>query len=160
MKKMIIFVLVLVLIFGGLVFIVNYQNSKQLDGVDNPYGKTDLNQTTIDQLDDEIYQNQILPDELAERLDNGEDTTVYFYDPNCVHCQKTTPVLVPIAEEYGVDLVKMNLEEFQDQWGAYNIQSTPTMVHFEDGEESARIVGEQPQSNFESFFETEVLESE
>ncbi|WP_073200388.1 thioredoxin family protein [Gracilibacillus kekensis] len=157
---MIIFVLVLVLIFGGLILVVNYQNSKQLDGVDNPYGKTDLNQTTIDQLDDEIYQNQILPDELAERLENGEDTTVYFYDPNCSHCQKTTPVLVPIAEEYEVNLVKMNLEEFKDQGNVYNIQSTPTMIHFENGQESARIVGEQPQQNFENFFETEVLESE
>ncbi|MFC4403191.1 thioredoxin family protein [Gracilibacillus xinjiangensis] len=156
MKKMIIFVLVLVAIFGALWFVVNYQNQKASEG--NPYNKSKLDQGTIDQLDDPMYQNQILPDELAEKLENGEDVTVYFYDPNCIHCQRTTPVVVPLAEEYGVDLVKMNLKEFETQWQKYGIQSTPTLVHFEAGEESARIVGEQPQTEFENFFETEVLE--
>ncbi|GAE93664.1 thioredoxin [Gracilibacillus boraciitolerans JCM 21714] len=161
MKKMIIFILVLVIIFGGLIAIVNYQNSKQLDGVDNPpYGKSELDQATIDQLDEEIYQNQILPEDLANKLANGEDVTVYFYSPTCVHCQRTTPEVVPVAEEYGVDLVKMNLLEFEEQWNVYNIEATPTIVHFEDGKESARIVGEQPQDNFESFFGTEVLGNE
>ncbi|MFD2657715.1 thioredoxin family protein [Gracilibacillus thailandensis] len=157
MKKMVIFVLVLVVIFGALIFVVQYQNSKQLDGVDNPYNKTELDQATIDQLDDPMYQNQILPNELADKLSNGEDVTVYFYSPTCIHCQRTTPELVPIAEEYGVDLVKLNLLEFESAWSEFNIESTPTMVHYEGGEESARIVGEQPQANFEDFFEQEVL---
>ncbi|KAB8139049.1 thioredoxin family protein [Gracilibacillus oryzae] len=153
---MIIFVLVLVAIFGALWFVVDYQKDQASEG--NPYNKSNLNQTTIDQLDDPMYQNQILPDELAEKLDNGEDVTVYFYDPNCIHCQRTTPVVVPMADDYGVDLVKMNLEEFRDQWQEYGIQSTPTLVHFEAGEEAARIVGEQPQAEFENFFDTNVVE--
>ncbi|QGH37043.1 thiol reductase thioredoxin [Gracilibacillus salitolerans] len=157
---MVIFILVLVVIFGALIFVVQYQNSKQLEGVDNPYNKTDLKQSTIDQLDDEIYQNQILPEELASKLDNGDDVTVYFYSPECVHCQRMTPVLVPIAEKYGVDLVKLNLLEFENAWAEFNIERTPTMVHYEGGEESARVVGEQPQSNFEDFFEQEVLAEE
>lgn len=153
---MIVFVLVLVAIFGALWFVVNYQNQKASEG--NPYNKSSLEQATIDQLDDPLYQNQILPEELEEKLENGEDVTVYFYSPTCIHCQRTSPVVVPMAEEYGIDLVKMNLLEFENQWQKYGIQSTPTIVHYEAGEESARINGERPQQDFEDFFETEVLE--
>ncbi|UOQ46818.1 thioredoxin family protein [Gracilibacillus caseinilyticus] len=160
MKKMIIFVLLLVVIFGALVFVVQYQNSQKLDGVDNPYNKSDLDQATIDQLEDPIYQNQILPDELQEKLDNGEDVTVYFYSPTCIHCQRTTPVVVPMAEEYGVDLVKLNLLEFEAAWNEYSIEATPTIVRYEAGEETARIVGEHEQADFENFFEQEVLHEE
>ncbi|WP_181397593.1 thioredoxin family protein [Gracilibacillus dipsosauri] len=156
MKKMIIFIIVLVVIFLALFFVVKYQKDKASEG--NPFDKSDLHSATIEQLDDENYQNQILPDELADKLENGEDVTVYFYSPTCVHCQRTTPVVVPMAEGYGIDLVKLNLLEFEAQWDAYGIEATPTIVHFEDGEESARIVGEQENERFESFFETEVLE--
>ncbi|MDX8045728.1 thioredoxin family protein [Gracilibacillus sp. S3-1-1] len=160
MKKMIIFIAVLVVIFGALVFVVQQQQSKQIDGKDNPYGKTDLSKSTIDQLDDPMYQNQILPDDLQSKLDDGEDLTVYFYSPECVHCQRMTPVIVPLADELGVDVVKLNLLEFEPAWPQFNIESTPTLVHYENGQETARIVGEQPQTNFENFFKQEVLGEE
>lgn len=158
MKKMMIFGGVLLLIFGALAFVVNYQNSQKLAGKDNPYGTDDLEQATIDQLDNELYQNQILPDELEEKLENGEDVTVYFYSPTCIHCQRTTPELVPLAEQYGIDVVKLNLLEFEAEWGKYNIEGTPTIIHFENGEEAARLHGEQTASTLSPFFEQEVLE--
>src|SRR5699024_12146872 len=49
---------------------------KAVNDNDNPYGKTNLEQETIDQLDDPLYQNQITPDDLDEKLDNQEDLTV------------------------------------------------------------------------------------
>ena len=152
---MIIFAVVLEVIFIALFAVVNYQNNKKVEG--NPYGKSKLDPATIAQLDDELYQNQILPDELAEQVESGEAITVYFYSPSCVHCQRTTPVVKPMAENYGIDLKKLNLLEFQDQWKKYNIKSTPTIIHFENGEEVARIVGEHKQEAFENFFEQEVL---
>ncbi|MCP3033247.1 thioredoxin family protein [Halobacillus sp. A1] len=153
-KKMIIFGTVLVVLLVVLAFVVNYQNSQKTE--ENPYGKDDLEQSTIDQLDDPDYQNQIVPDELEEEISSGEPVTVYFYDPECVHCQNTTPVLVPLAQDMNVDMKKMNLREFGTEGTKYQIQSTPTLVHFEDGEEQARIVGENPEGEFESFFEDEV----
>ncbi|ENH95581.1 thioredoxin [Gracilibacillus halophilus YIM-C55.5] len=156
MKKMVIFILVVVAIFVALWFVVNYQQQEQSEG--NPYNKSNLHQATIDQLDKEIYQNQILPDELATDLENDEDKTVYFYSPTCPHCQRTTPVVVPLAEELGIDLVKMNLLEFDAQWNVYSIEATPTIVHFEDGEEVARIMGEREESTFRQFFQEKVLD--
>ena len=160
MKKMIIFISIIVVIFAALIFVVNYQNSQKIDEANNPYGTTDLDQATIDQIGNENYQNQIMPDELEEKLSNGEDVTVYFYSPTCSYCQQTTPVIVPLTEDLGVDLVKMNLLEFAAPGHQHNIQSTPTIVHFENGEESARIVGAQSEANFEAFFQQEVLGSE
>ncbi|WP_173917004.1 co-chaperone YbbN [Halobacillus sp. Marseille-Q1614] len=157
-KKMIIFGTVLVILVVALTFVVNYQNSQQSE--DNPYGKENLEQGTIEQLEDPNYQNQILPDELREKVESGDPVTVYFYSPDCVHCQNTTPDLVPLAQDMNVDMKKLNLLEFEDQWQEYQIQSTPTLVHYENGEEQSRIVGAQDMSNFEAFFEEEVLASE
>src|SRR5699024_11448014 len=86
-----------------------------------------------------------------------EDITVYYYSPTCSYCQKTTPVVVPVAEEMGVDLKKMNLLEF-DKMDYYKVEGTPTIIHYEDGKEVARIVGEQPKENFEAFFKENVVD--
>ncbi|MCA0969658.1 thioredoxin family protein [Halobacillus litoralis] len=154
-RNMVIFATVLAALVVVLVFVVQYQNSQQVEG--NPYGKSNLNQATIDQLDSPYYQNQIQPDELQSQIESGEETTVYFYSPTCVHCQRTTPIVDPMAEELGVDMKKLNLLEFQDQWQEYGIEATPTIVHYEDGEEVARVVGEQPVDTFDTFFHDEVL---
>ncbi|MBN8233655.1 thioredoxin family protein [Halobacillus kuroshimensis] len=153
-KGMIIFAGVLAVLVVVLIFVVNYQNNQKT--ADNPYGKEELDQATINQLDDPNYQNQILPDELEEEIESGDPVTVYFYSPTCSFCQRTTPVLVPIVEDLDIDMKKMNLLEFS-VGEEYQIQSTPTLVHYENGEEQARLVGEQPETVFEEFFQDEVL---
>ncbi|HLR70410.1 MAG TPA: thioredoxin family protein [Pseudogracilibacillus sp.] len=155
-NKMLIIVGVIVLLFAGLYFVNNYKNKQAVEDNENPYGKDNLKQETIDQLDDPLYQNIIVPEDLDAKLANGEDITVYYYSPTCVYCQKTTPVVVPIAEELGVDLKKMNLLEF-DKMDYYHIEGTPTIIHYENGEEVSRIVGEQPEENFRSFFKEYVI---
>lgn len=154
-NKMIWIILVVVVLFGGLYFAVQAKNKQAVD--DNPYGKEQLHQATIDQLDDPLYQNQIIPNNLATKLENKEDVTVYFYDPLCSHCLKTTPVLVPLAEEHNIDVMKVNLREFEEEWNVYDIEGTPTLIHFANGEEVGRISGEQPEDVFEAFFNEYVL---
>lgn len=152
MKKIIIFTVVIVAIFGALAYVTTAQNKQKAEG--NPYGKDDLDPATIKQLDDPNYKNQILPDELETKLENGETMTVYFYSPTCVHCQNTTPVIVPMVDEMGLDLKKLNLLEFEDQWNKYGIDSTPTLIHFENGEEVSRLVGYHPDhSDYTTWFE-------
>ncbi|MGM8366329.1 thioredoxin family protein [Virgibacillus sp. W0181] len=155
-KKMLILIGVLAVLFIALYFVNDYKNKKALQGNENPYGKDNLRQETIDQLDDPLYQNQIIPEELDEKLENGEDVTVYFYSPTCVYCQRTTPVVVPLTEDLDIDMKKMNLLEF-DKMEYYEIEGTPTIVHYEDGEEVARISGERPEEDFQQFFDENVL---
>lgn len=155
-KSMIIFASALVVLVVVLIYVVNYQNSQKT--ADNPYEKNDLQQETIDQLDDPNYQNQILPDELEKQIESGEPTTVYFYSPTCVYCQRTTPRMMPIVNEYDLDVKKMNVLEFEGQMSEYGVQGTPTLIHFENGEEQARLSGEQSVRSLDDFFVQEVMD--
>ena len=150
MKKMLAIAAIVVVIFGLIIFLTNQSNSKKL--ADNPYGTEDLQQPTIDQLDDENYQNIALPDEVKEKIASGEPTTVYFFSPECSHCQATTPVLMPVAEDMDVDVLQYNLLEYEQGWQDYFIEATPTLAYYEDGKEVARWVGSQPKENIEKFF--------
>lgn len=154
-NKMIIIAVVIVVLFGGLFFVTQYKN-KQALSENNPYGKDNLHQETIDLLDDPLYGNIIVPEDLDAKLENGESVTVYYFSPTCVYCRNTTPVVVPLTEELNIDMKKMNLLEY-DLMDYYGIEGTPTIIHYENGEEVARIVGEQPEESFREFFEQHVL---
>lgn len=155
MKKMLIIGGVIVAIFALIIVLTNMSNSKKL--ADNPYDKENLDQSTIDLLDDEDYQNIALPDEVETQIKSGEPTTVYFFSPTCPHCQATTPILMPVADDMKVDVLQYNLLEYEQGWQDYFIEATPTLVHYENGEEVARWVGAQPKENIEEFFNEVVL---
>ena len=148
MKKILLFGSIIIILFGALIFVTTYQKNEKAEG--NVYGKDDLRPSTISLLDDPNYQDIILPDELEEKLDNKEDTIVYFFSPECEHCKATTPVLMPVADEVGVDIGQFNILEYEDAWGQYNITQTPTLVHYKDGKEVARQEGSSTEEVFES----------
>lgn len=150
MKKLLIIAGIVIVIFAGIVFLTNQANDDKL--ADNPYDTEDLEQATIDQLDDENYQNIVLPAELDEQIASGDPTTVYFYSPTCQYCQQTTPVLMPVAEDMDIDVLQYNLLEYEQGWQQYLIEATPTLIHYENGEEVSRWVGAQPKENIEQFF--------
>ncbi|WP_096435816.1 thioredoxin family protein [Alteribacter populi] len=158
MKKLILFGVAVIAIFGALAFITSNQNQQQSEG--NPFGKDRLHQETIDQLDNPIYSNVILPEELDEKIEGEEDFTVYFYSPACHVCQEVSPVLVPLAEDKGIDLHLFNLLEFQDGFNHYDIEGTPTVVHYENGEEVDRIYGGAEEPTYELFYDQVVLNEE
>lgn len=140
MKKMLIFLGLILALFGVLYF-VNQASLRSQD--DNVYGipASKLNAMTRKQLDDPNYQNVILPDQLAEQLKAKTGTMVYFFSPTCPHCVATSPHLVPLAKEIGVDMKMFNLLEFDQGWSQYKLQVTPTLVYFKDGKEVERIEG-------------------
>jgi thioredoxin 1 len=151
MKKILLFGGIAVALFVTLIVVVQLQNQQQADG--NPFGKSTLAQETIDQLDDPNYQNVILPEELDERLADNEDALIYFYSGRCDYCNQATPVLVPMAEDAGADLELYNVLEFEEGWNDYEIEGTPTVILFEDGEEVDRITGLGPEEEYEQLFE-------
>lgn len=151
MKKLLIIAGVVLAIFALIVFLTNQSQGEKL--ADNPYGTDDLNPATIDQLDDENYQNIALPDEVNEQIQSGDPTTVYFFSPTCQYCQQTTPVLMPVADDMDVEVLQYNLLEFEQGWADYALEATPTLVHYENGQEVARWTGAQPKENIEKFFQ-------
>lgn len=155
MKKMLIIGGVVIAIFALLIVLTNFSNNDKL--ANNPYDTEDLEQPTIDLLTDENYQNIALPDEVDEKIKSGEPTTVYFFSPTCSHCKATTPILMPVAEDMDVDVLQYNLLEYEKGWQDYAIEGTPTLVHYENGEEVSRWVGSQPKEKIEEFFNKFVL---
>ncbi|MEI3609605.1 thioredoxin family protein [Pseudogracilibacillus sp. SO10305] len=156
-NKMILIIVVIVVLFAGLMLVTNMKNKQTIED-NNPYDKTNLQQSTVDLLDDPNYQNIIVPDDLDEKLDNKESVTVYYFSPTCSYCQKATPIVSPLAEDLDVDMKKLNLLEY-DKMKHYEIEGTPTLIHYENGEEVARIEGlpENAEEVYEDFFETYVL---
>jgi thiol-disulfide isomerase/thioredoxin len=150
LKKMIIFLIVIIALFAGITFLTKVQNEEKV--ADNPYKKETLDPNTIAQLDDPNYQNIILPENLEEKLADDEDITVYFYSPTCPHCQKTTPIVAPLAKDMNINLAQYNLLEFEQGWDDYRIESTPTIVQYKNGKETARIVGYNEESVFRDWF--------
>ncbi|KOS68031.1 thioredoxin [Lysinibacillus contaminans] len=157
MKKLLIIGSIIVLLFAAVIVLTNMSNNKKLSGANNPYGDKELQQETIDQLDDENYQNIMLPDELEKKIAAGEDVNAYFFGPDCIHCQAFTPVLMPIADELGIDIAQLNVLEYPELWDKYNIEATPTFIRFEDGKEVARFLGALEEADLRAFFDAEVL---
>ncbi|WP_126428087.1 thioredoxin family protein [Brevibacillus marinus] len=150
MKKVLIFLAIVMGLFAALAVVTFYANKQAAQG--NPYGKETLHPATVAQLDDPLYGNQILPDELQAKLDNKEELYVYFYSPTCVYCQETTPILVPLAEELAIDVRKLNVLEFEEAWDTYRLAGTPTLIHFREGKEVARLDGGQNEASLRAWF--------
>lgn len=155
---LIVIAVVVVAIFAALFLINKSQNDSKIDNAKEGtssglYGDyTPTKQSTIDQLDDKNYQNIILPDALKKKIATGDGVFAYFFSPECVHCQKVTPELMPIADDNDVYIDQYNILEFEQGWTDYNIEATPTLVYYKDGKEVGRIVGEQTNENFTQFF--------
>lgn len=154
MKKLSIYLAIIVVLFGAL-YVVNQQSNQQKFSkyANNVYGiaPDKLNPETVKLLDDPNYQNIILPKALDQKINNKEDFFLYYFASTCPHCKVTTPILVPMAKELNIDIKQFNLEEFQDGWQRYNIQYTPTLIYYKEGKEVERLEGEQTTDTFRQF---------
>lgn len=157
-NKMIIIIGAIVVLFVALIVINNVKNSDKTASESNPYGDKKLQQETIDQLDDPNYQNIILPADLNRALKNKEDMTVYYYSPTCIHCINATPVVVPVVDDLGIDMKKLNVLEYDGNMGDFDIEGTPTIIHYENGEEVTRFEGAAEEAQYREYFKENVLQ--
>ena len=149
---------IIVAAFVALYFITSKSNDEKL--AYDLYGKKELNDLkpgTLNILKDKNYQNIILPNELEKKISSGKPTMVYFFQSDCLHCKKITPILMPLAKDMGVHIDQFNVEEFEQGWDQYTIEGTPTLVYYKDGKEQLRVVGEQTVDIFKKFFEATIL---
>lgn len=66
---------------------------------------------------------------------------VDFWAEWCAPCQAMLPILEEVDEEEDVTILKVDVEDNPELAQAFGIQAVPTMILFEDGEESGRIMG-------------------
>src|SRR5690606_38195671 len=94
MKKLIIYLSVIVVLFGGLYAINMAANGSSDNTYDIREGK--LSPLTRELLNDPNYQNIMLPEQLETMLDNKQSGFVYFFSSSCIYCKQTTPLLKPL----------------------------------------------------------------
>ena len=150
MKKLAIIGAAVVLLFAAIIVLTNMSNSDKMK--DNPYDTDNLQQATIDLLDDENYQNIILPDALQAKIDSGEGVFAYMFSPLCGHCINFTPKLMTVAEQEDIHIDQLNVLEYGNAGTTYQITQTPTLVYFENGEEVTRLVGDNDEESVRQFF--------
>jgi thioredoxin 1 len=85
----------------------------------------------------------------AEVLGSDGKVIVDFWAEWCSPCHRIAPVLDRIADEHGVKLVKVNIDNERELADRYGVQSIPLMVLFENGEPQAQALGALPKSDIE-----------
>ncbi|CEG29740.1 thioredoxin family protein [Bacillus sp. B-jedd] len=156
MKKIMLFLGVIVVLFAGVAYLTNQQNEEKTKESNNPYGDKKLYPETIAQLDDPNYQTIITMENLEKKLSAGEDVTVYFYSPTCPHCKKATPILMPLAKDMNIEIDQLNVLEYEQAWDIFKIEGTPTLIRFEDGRETARVTGGRDKQEYQDWLDEHV----
>lgn len=98
-------------------------------------------------------KNQISVEKLEEEILMGKDYFVYFYQTDCIYCKATSPVVIPMAEEMNADMKEVNLQEDTSGWKKFNVEGTPTIIRFKEGQEISRIHGQRSEEDFRQWFE-------
>lgn len=135
MKKMLIFGGIIIVLFAA-IFAVTQMEKKNASTDEKDY-----------------YSNKISLEDLNKNIEDKKEQVIYFYQTSCSHCQKVSPIVVPLAKDLNVDMKVIDIENLNAPWDKYDIKGTPTIIHFKDGKEVSRISGEQSKEKFKEWFE-------
>ncbi|MDZ5607415.1 thioredoxin family protein [Bacillus pseudomycoides] len=130
MKKMLIFGGIIIVLFAAILAITNMESKKK----------------------ESYYTNKISADEIRKNNEEKKEQIIYFYQTGCVHCEKVSPIVVPMAKDMNIDMKIIDILNDNPTWDEYKIEGTPTIIHFKDGKEVSRIHGEKPKETFEKWF--------
>ncbi|HOK02606.1 MAG TPA: thioredoxin [Spirochaetota bacterium] len=88
----------------------------------------------------------------TEVLKSSGKVLVDFWAPWCGPCRMQTPILEKLAAsgEINAKIVKVNTDENQELARKFGIVSIPTLILFNNGVESERYVGVQPENVLKS----------
>ncbi|PSR34050.1 MAG: thioredoxin [Sulfobacillus benefaciens] len=73
---------------------------------------------------------------------------VDFWAAWCVPCRMISPILEEVANERAgtVTIAKLNVDENPNLAAEYGVMSIPTLIRFQNGQETGRVVGALPKA--------------
>ncbi len=80
-----------------------------------------------------------------EVLNSEKPVLVDFWAEWCGPCKMVAPIIEEIADEFAeIKVCKLKVDENDEIPSKFGIMSIPTLLFFEDGEQTDEIVGYQP----------------
>ena len=73
---------------------------------------------------------------------------VDFYADWCGPCKRLAPLLEELED---IDIIKVNVDMFDNLSRSYGIMSIPTLILFENGKEIKKIIGFQTEAEIKEF---------
>lgn len=77
-----------------------------------------------------------------------EKILVDFYADWCGPCKRLAPILEELTD---IDVLKVNVDMFDELSRSYGIMSIPTLILFENGKEIKKIIGFQTEAEIKEF---------
>ena len=80
-------------------------------------------------------------DNLGE-IKKGKKGLVDYFATWCMPCKMLSPILEEVAEaDKEVTIVKVDIDEFEQEAVMAGIRSVPTLIYYKDGKETKRVSG-------------------
>ncbi|MBQ7352326.1 MAG: thioredoxin [Clostridia bacterium] len=76
-----------------------------------------------------------------EVLKSKETVILDFYGTWCMPCKMIAPIVEKIAEEKGIKLAKVDVDQNEELIKKFRIMSIPTLKIFKEGKEISSLVG-------------------
>lgn len=98
-------------------------------------------------LNEDNFEQEVIKNDLPVLVD--------FWAEWCGPCRMTGPIVDEFATEYEgkMKVGKVNVDEYQNLAGKYNVMSIPTILIFNKGEAVKTLIGYMPKENFEKEIE-------
>ena len=98
----------------------------------------------MDEVTDATFPDEVLASDAPVIVD--------FWAPWCKPCDAIEPHLRAIAEERGIRLVRLNVDDNLAVAGRYGVLALPTVILFSRGEPKATVHGAKPRRHYEQAF--------